>query len=605
MSGDVRTSHLRVAQLLAHGAYPPQCGVQPRPLLTSQARFRRTSVQLLPGAWRNMGAGCPGVCCWVKEDSDWGSPEEKSKLLGGQEWLQQPLQQVVHPSTGFRDKPAALEDAPSSASTSSSPRQDHPGGPRLAHLPGRRRSLLVGINYYGTDAELSGCVNDARRVQEAIWDRWGFQKDENSQRVLLDEPGWPEHRRPTLRNMRSAIGWLVDGAQTGDALYFHFSGHGGREPDGYGNHHETLCPVDYDSHGMLMDTEMFETLVKPLPSGCRLTCFLDCCHSAGALDLPYLFLGTQGNIDRAMAGEVVDMAMSKKWVRDISCWEEGDSTALLGDLASMGLGLWDMYRKRQDAKAAGDSGFASSEAQHNTGVAVGEVIAFTGCRSDQTSADVGDVHGRFDLDEKRAARCQDHAGGALTAVFLESVRNHDKQWRRGEAELTYLGLLERMRVRLHNEGFSQVPQLASSLLVDLKHGFSLTTAFMPAEHGEASSRGLDATDGALLAGTAACAAGFLSALASTQYGDRMLGPAFDEPQATGKWKKSVNSEAGDDDVIFDDKVAEENDKLPDSHGCLDDEELQSQEGYEEDDDSLHDDFSEDDGSDNDDHYDEL
>ena len=47
--------------------------------------------------------------------------------------------------------------------------------------------------------------------------------------------------------------------------------------------HETLCPLDMASEGQLLDTELFETLVAPLPSGCRLTVILDSCHSAGAL----------------------------------------------------------------------------------------------------------------------------------------------------------------------------------------------------------------------------------------------------------------------------------------------------------------------------------
>ena len=33
--------------------------------------------------------------------------------------------------------------------------------------------------------------------------------------VLLDAPGWPHYRRPTLANMRQAIRWLVHDVQTG------------------------------------------------------------------------------------------------------------------------------------------------------------------------------------------------------------------------------------------------------------------------------------------------------------------------------------------------------------------------------------------------------
>ena len=77
--------------------------------------------------------------------------------------------------------------------------------------------------------------------------------------------------------------------------------------DGRGEWHETLCPVDMDEAGMIHDNELFEMLVKPLPKGCRLTCILDACHSAGALDLPFIFTGTPENIKKAMAGEAIQM----------------------------------------------------------------------------------------------------------------------------------------------------------------------------------------------------------------------------------------------------------------------------------------------------------
>eukprot|EP00438_Fugacium_kawagutii_P003769 Skav207393 [mRNA] locus=scaffold2421:88998:92883:+ [translate_table: standard] len=121
----------------------------------------------------------------------------------------------------------------------------------------------------------------------------------------LDSPG--HDKRPTRANIKSAIAWLVDGASAGDALFFHYSGHGGRVPrtDGRGEWHETLCPADMDEAGMIHDNELFEMLVKPLPKGCRLTCILDACHSAGALDLPFIFTGTPENIKKAMAGEAI------------------------------------------------------------------------------------------------------------------------------------------------------------------------------------------------------------------------------------------------------------------------------------------------------------
>lgn len=347
-------------------------------------------------------------------------------------------------------------------------------------LTGQRKSLLVGINYYGSSCELHGCINDVKRMLPVL-EQLGFPSDHYSQMVMLDEPGAPAHTKPTLANMREALAWLVNGAQPGDALLFHYSGHGGRMPrtDGRGEFHETLCPVDMEEAGMLLDTELFETLVKPLPSGCRLTCILDSCHSGGVLDLPYIFVGTQESMAKALGGEAVEMTMSKAWLEDLHQFSEGGNPmALLQDTASLGLGLWDLWGRYEESKKAGESGFATDE-QENVGLAVAEVVAITGCRADQTSADVGDVNAQFHLKPIGAhggAVMQEGpsgAGGALTSSFIETVEDPSM------AGTSYLELLEQVRKRLSSGGFSQVPQFCSSLLIDLRQPFSLDTVSLP------------------------------------------------------------------------------------------------------------------------------
>jgi len=93
--------------------------------------------------------------------------------------------------------------------------------------------------------------------------------------------------------MLNAICWLVDGACPGDVLFFQFSGHGGQrdamddsEVDGKD---EVLIPTDHKQAGVIVDHELFDLLVVPLPSGCKLTVILDCCHSGSALDLPFVW----------------------------------------------------------------------------------------------------------------------------------------------------------------------------------------------------------------------------------------------------------------------------------------------------------------------------
>ncbi|CAE7511239.1 MCA1 [Symbiodinium pilosum] len=385
-------------------------------------------------------------------------------------------------------------------------------------LPGKRKSLLVGINYFGTEAELSGCIADVKRMRPFL-EQLGFPSDEGCQMVLLDEPGWPRYRRPTLSNMRQAIKWLVHDVQTGDALFFHYSGHGGREPSytGADGYVETLCPEDYDEEGMLLDTELFETLVRPLPSGCRLTCLMDCCHSGGVLNLPYLFTGTQANLQQALAGKAVSLALSKDWLRDLQSMRSGNPAGLLEDAASMGLGLWGLWKQHQASKGSNEAGFSTDEAD-NVGLAVGEVVAITGCRSDQTSADVGNVQAQFHVQPSRRSLLMGHrrsstgpAGGALTSVFMESLQDPSA------ASFSYLSLLERIRARLEEEDFEQVPQLATSLLIELSQPFSLTTISLPAPPETRCGVGMGDS-----AGSSALLAGFLGSMAAAPNGANML-----------------------------------------------------------------------------------
>lgn len=109
---------------------------------------------------------------------------------------------------------------------------------------------------------------------------------------MLTEEETDPYRIPTKQNMRMAMFWLVQNCQPGDSLVFHYSGHGSRqrnyngdEVDGYD---ETLCPLDFETQGMIVDDEINTTIVRPLPPGVRLHAIIDACHSGTVLDLPFL-----------------------------------------------------------------------------------------------------------------------------------------------------------------------------------------------------------------------------------------------------------------------------------------------------------------------------
>lgn len=61
------------------------------------------------------------------------------------------------------------------------------------------------------------------------------------------------------------------------------SGHGGQKRDRTGEEqdgfNETILPLDHDRRGHIIDDEINEILVRPLPHGVRLHGIVDACHS--------------------------------------------------------------------------------------------------------------------------------------------------------------------------------------------------------------------------------------------------------------------------------------------------------------------------------------
>lgn len=101
--------------------------------------------------------------------------------------------------------------------------------------------------------------------------------------VLLHDRG----DRPTRAAVVSALqAWRSGGKKE---RVFHFSGHGtqvedlnGDEADGLD---EAICPLDFESEGVVTDDELHALLPE---QGTTLV-VLDCCHSGTGVDLPYRY----------------------------------------------------------------------------------------------------------------------------------------------------------------------------------------------------------------------------------------------------------------------------------------------------------------------------
>jgi len=183
-------------------------------------------------------------------------------------------------------------NAPVSYQPSSQPAVHHrfPHFQYSSKCTGRKKALCIGINYYGQQSELHGCVNDAKEIMEFLIKHYNYKEHDI---VLLTDDSRDPRSQPTMANIRAGMRWLVDGARTHDSLFFHYSGHGGQVKDRNGDeidgYDEVIYPVDFKTQNVLVDDEMHNLMVHPLPIGCRLTAVFDSCHSGSALDLPYLY----------------------------------------------------------------------------------------------------------------------------------------------------------------------------------------------------------------------------------------------------------------------------------------------------------------------------
>ncbi|KAL5497860.1 hypothetical protein ACEPAH_2791 [Sanghuangporus vaninii] len=168
-------------------------------------------------------------------------------------------------------------------------------------LDGKKKALLIGINYYEQSHPLKGCRGDVTRMQKFLKDRYGFTD------MLILTEYWQEHRHPTREEIIKGMKWLVQDASPGDSLFLHYSGHGGQtrdfgfdEPDGKD---EGIYPVDYHlegSKGILTDDDMHRILTD-IPEGVQLTALFDSCHSGSVLDLPYEMNRTKHQLTKANA----------------------------------------------------------------------------------------------------------------------------------------------------------------------------------------------------------------------------------------------------------------------------------------------------------------
>lgn len=153
-----------------------------------------------------------------------------------------PPQLTPSPHSGFRPE-SGIESRPAPPMA-----PIHP--PRTSIV---KKALLIGINYIGQSGQLRGCCNDVREMYKLLTEvyRW----DPACFRILTDEQvnlpntlssASKSETKPTKANILEGLRWLRGNVLPGDALFFHYSGHGSQQPDPNGiesdGMNETILP---------------------------------------------------------------------------------------------------------------------------------------------------------------------------------------------------------------------------------------------------------------------------------------------------------------------------------------------------------------------------
>ncbi|KAK0305562.1 Ca(2+)-dependent cysteine protease [Friedmanniomyces endolithicus] len=276
---------------------------------------------------------------------------------------------------------------------------------------GRRKALLIGINYFSQRGQLRGCINDVKNMSTYLNQYFDYKREDM---VILTDDQQNAMSQPTKANILRAMHWLVKDARTNDSLFFHYSGHGGQTKDLDGDEDD-----GYDEVYTLSTSGKPGTLVHNLQAGVRLTAIFDSCHSGSALDLPYIY-STQGVLKEPNLAKEAGQGL----LSIVSSYTRGD----LGSVASTALGFF--------KKAT--SGDEIYQRNLRTKTSPADVIMWSGSKDDQTSQD---------------AQIAGQATGAMSWAFIAALKKNPQQ--------SYVSLLNSIRDELDGK-YTQKPQLSCS-----------------------------------------------------------------------------------------------------------------------------------------------
>ena len=300
----------------------------------------------------------------------------------------------------------------------SSQHANYPGGPppqaqnplqQNNSRPLRRKSLLIGINYVGSQNALRGCHQDVTNMT-AFLNSKGYSSDQRSQVIMRDDNRTEPRGQfwPTGKNMLAAMHWLISEPNT--CNFLHYSGHGSQvaDPDGdrESGFDDTIVPVDFQTNGQLDSDKLHKTLVSALAPNSTLFVIFDCCHSGSAIELPFVYRSdADGNVSMM---DNIEAGMGL--LHDVTSLMQGGFTMdKLVHAKSLFSDAGNLFKQFQHSGEPQEEGVGEEHFVEDWKSEHKFVTMFSGCRDDQTSAD---------------ATIGGSSVGAMSWAFLETMKRN-------------------------------------------------------------------------------------------------------------------------------------------------------------------------------------
>jgi len=152
----------------------------------------------------------------------------------------------------------------------------------------KKNALLIGINYINTSYALNGCIKDTSDINNLL-----ISQQFNSIQILTDKTSM----KPTRTNIINQFTKLLQNSNSGDILFFQYSGHGSyvndiNKDELYTNYDETIVSSDFN---LITDDTLKNIINTNLKPGVTLIALFDSCFSGSILDLKYQYLDTFNN----------------------------------------------------------------------------------------------------------------------------------------------------------------------------------------------------------------------------------------------------------------------------------------------------------------------